>query len=175
MCSVSADLSSPAEVGKKALVLTEAEKLQRREENARRRKRQTEQRLQDEQVGAFGSQHWHWHFLSCSARPTPSHLRAAKVLLPSPSRAAALLSEGRRIPATVDTSLASADCTHRTKRSTASCVPKRPNHDPSSTPLPPQAQGEVEVPNRRRPDPIPRAAYHANPARYRAPSRRRGI
>jgi len=39
------------EVGtKKALVLTEAERLQRREESARRRKRQMEQKLQDEQV-----------------------------------------------------------------------------------------------------------------------------
>jgi hypothetical protein len=39
------------EIGKsKALVLTEAERLQRREESARRRKRQTEQRQQDEQV-----------------------------------------------------------------------------------------------------------------------------
>ena len=35
---------------KKALVLTEAERLQRREESARRRKRQMEQKLQDEQV-----------------------------------------------------------------------------------------------------------------------------
>lgn len=35
----------------KKLVLTEAERLQRREETARRRKRQSEQRLQDEQVG----------------------------------------------------------------------------------------------------------------------------
>ncbi len=36
----------------KKLVLTEAERLQRREETARRRKRQSEQRLQDEQVSS---------------------------------------------------------------------------------------------------------------------------
>lgn len=39
----------------KKLVLTEAERLQRREETARRRKRQSEQRLQDEQVGDASS------------------------------------------------------------------------------------------------------------------------
>ena len=39
-----------ADPGNKKLVLTEAEKLQRREEVARRRKRQSEQKLQDEQV-----------------------------------------------------------------------------------------------------------------------------
>jgi len=47
-----------AEVGaKKALVLTEAERLQRREESARRRKRQMEQKLQDEQV-CLSSSSW---------------------------------------------------------------------------------------------------------------------
>lgn len=34
-------------------ILTEAERLQKREEMARRRKRQNEQRLQDEQVSCF--------------------------------------------------------------------------------------------------------------------------
>jgi hypothetical protein len=36
--------------GKKQIVLTEAERQQKREETARRRKRQSEQKLQDEQV-----------------------------------------------------------------------------------------------------------------------------
>ena len=49
---------------KKAVVLTEAEKIQRREENARRRKRQTEQRQQDEQV-------CHFLFYSSSSRFIP--------------------------------------------------------------------------------------------------------
>jgi len=40
----------PEAGAKKALVLTEAERIQRREESARRRKRQMEQKLQDEQV-----------------------------------------------------------------------------------------------------------------------------
>lgn len=60
--TIALDVSSPhkplrnvfannSEAGsKKALVLTEAERIQRREESARRRKRQMEQRLQDEQV-----------------------------------------------------------------------------------------------------------------------------
>ncbi|WWC87008.1 uncharacterized protein L201_001890 [Kwoniella dendrophila CBS 6074] len=39
----------PNEVSGKKLILTEAERLQKREETARRRKRQTEQKLQDEQ------------------------------------------------------------------------------------------------------------------------------
>nr|XP_018265623.1 uncharacterized protein I303_01994 [Kwoniella dejecticola CBS 10117]OBR87781.1 hypothetical protein I303_01994 [Kwoniella dejecticola CBS 10117] len=42
-------LQLPNEVSGKKLILTEAERLQRREETARRRKRQTEQKLQDEQ------------------------------------------------------------------------------------------------------------------------------
>lgn len=36
--------------GNKKLILTEAEKLQRREETARKRKRQSEQKIQDEMV-----------------------------------------------------------------------------------------------------------------------------
>lgn len=42
-------MSTDTSNGKK-LVLTEAERLERREEMARRRKRQTDQRKQDEQV-----------------------------------------------------------------------------------------------------------------------------
>ncbi|WVQ69182.1 uncharacterized protein L199_007398 [Kwoniella botswanensis] len=42
-------LQLPNEVSGKKVILTEAERLQKREETARRRKRQTEQKLQDEQ------------------------------------------------------------------------------------------------------------------------------
>ena len=50
-----------AESGSKKVILTEAERLQRREEVARRRKRQSEQKLQDEQVCLSAL-----HFRSCS-------------------------------------------------------------------------------------------------------------
>jgi hypothetical protein len=43
-------LTSADGAGKKQIVLTEAERQQKREETARRRKRQSEQKLQDEQV-----------------------------------------------------------------------------------------------------------------------------
>ena len=46
-------LSLPDGLAKVKPILTEAERLQKREEMARRRKRQNEQRLQDEQVGCF--------------------------------------------------------------------------------------------------------------------------
>ena len=60
----------------KKLILTEAERLQRREETARRRKRQSEQRLQDEQVGQR-----HDRSIRHLAHPTSRPNRSSELIL----------------------------------------------------------------------------------------------
>lgn len=94
-------------------MLTEAERIQRREENARRRKRQTEQRLQDEQVS----------FLPKDPQGPEGSRGAGQYPKPLPGM------QRHKIGAEL--------FDPRTKRSIACYVRKRRNHAPNSMPPPP--------------------------------------